>query len=509
MHCATESRPLPRRHTRRALFAREAPVVALVLTLFGAEAGAQTASSTMFGPAPIASGAGETGFEMTGAVRKKRAAKRKPGEARPAPSPAPPSPGAPQQIGGHTAAPQVAARAPYAEAYRPPDVAPRRPPRPEQDPFEPLGLRLGAFVVKPSIEVTRGSDSNPARTPAGKSSDFTLVAPELQVRSQWPVHEWGASLRGSYSTYDSVPSSDRPLVDARTFSRFDIASNTRINAEGRFFLSTDYPGSPNLQADLAKLPVFMTYGGTLGITQRFNRLELSAKAGIDITTYQDSQLTDGSTASNRDRDYRQYGATLRASYEVMPGVKPFVELGGDVREHDLEFDRNGFARDSRALTPRAGTTFEISRKLIGEVSAGYMTRRYQDPTLAELKGLVADALLVWTATGLTTATLTASSRAEESTVAGVSGALRRDVNLQIDHAFRRWLIGTLRFGYGDDQYIGNGREDTRTSLGAAIAYKLTREVVLRGEYRHETLRSNAANADYDADVFMLGMKLQR
>jgi hypothetical protein len=116
---------------------------------------------------------------------------------------------------------------------------------------------------------------------------------------------------------------------------------------------------------------------------------------------------------------------------------------------------------------------------------------------------------VWTATGLTTATLTASSRAEESTVAGVSGALRRDVNLQIDHAFRRWLIGTLRFGYGDDQYIGNGREDTRTSLGAAIAYKLTREVVLRGEYRHETLRSNAANADYDADVFMLGMKLQR
>jgi hypothetical protein len=501
--------PLLRRKRRRALFAREAPVVALVLTLSGAETGAQTALSTMFNPGSIASGAGETGFDTTGAVRRKKAANRKAGEARPAPPPVSPSPGAPQQAGGHTIAPQIGARASHAEAYRPPDSAPRRPPRPEQDAFEPLGLALGAFVVKPSIEVTRGHDSNPARTPAGKGSDFTLVAPELQVRSQWPAHEWGAVLRGSYSTYDSVPSSDRPFVDTRTFARFDVARDTRIHAEARFLLSTDYPGSPNLQAGLAKLPVFTTASGTLGVTQRFNRLELSVKAGADVTTYRDSELTDGSTASNRDRDYTQYGGALRASYEVMPGVKPFVEIGGDIRAHELEFDRNGFARDSRALTPRAGTTFEISRKLTGELSGGYLMRRYQDPSLAELKGVVADALLVWSATGLTTATLIASSRAEESTVAGVSGALRRDVSLQIDHAFRRWLIGTLRLGYGDDQYIGNGREDERTSLGLAIAYKLTREAALKGEYRRETLRSNTPNADYDVDIFMLGLKLQR
>jgi hypothetical protein len=136
-------------------------------------------------------------------------------------------------------------------------------------------------------------------------------------------------------------------------------------------------------------------------------------------------------------------------------------------------------------------------------------RRYQDPSLPELAGVVADALLIWRATGLTTATLIATSRAEESTVVGVAGALRRDVAVQADHAFRRWLIGTLRLGYGDDQYIGDGRHDTRTSLAAAILYKLNREAALKGEYRHETLRSNAENADYDADIVMLGLKLQR
>jgi hypothetical protein len=459
--------------------------------------------------APIAavpSGAGDTGFELTGAVRKKRAAKRKADESRGTPPPA--APGPPQQTAGHTFAPQVTARAPYAQAYQAPDALPRRPRRAEQEAFDPLGWPIGAFLVKPSIEITRGHDTNPARTPTGKGSDFTLLAPELTARSQWSAHELGAIVRANYSAYDQLPSSDQPLVDARTFARIDVSRDSRVDLEGRFFLSTDYPGSPNLQADLAKLPVFTTIGGTAAFTQRFNRLEITARTGLDSTTYQDSELTDGTTSSNRDRDFLQYSGALRASYELMPGMKPFAEIAGDARRHELEFDRNGLARDSSALTPRVGTTF-IGGKLTGEISAGYQVRRYQDASLPDLEGVVADALLIWRATALTTATLTATSRAEESTVPGVAGALRRDAWLQVDHAFRRWLIGTLKFGYGDDEYVGNGRHDRRTSLGAAIAYKFNREIQLKGEYRHETLRSNAANADYDADVFMGGLRLQR
>ena len=46
-----------------------------------------------------------------------------------------------------------------------------------------------------------------------------------------------------------------------------------------------------------------------------------------------------------------------ASYEVYPGVKPFVELGGDTRQHELQYDRDGSQRDSRALTAKVGSTF--------------------------------------------------------------------------------------------------------------------------------------------------------
>ena len=144
------------------------------------------------------------------------------------------------------------------------------------------------------------------------------------------------------------------------------------------------------------------------------------------------------------------------------------------------------------MTPKAGVTFELLRYLTGEVSVGYTNREYEDPTLQPLKGFVVDASLVWVATGLTTVTFTASTRTDESPLAGVSGALRRDVGVQVDHAFRRWLIGTVKLGYGQDDYVGLDRLDNRTSLAAIVTYKFSRELWLKGEFRQEWMNSNCA-----------------
>jgi hypothetical protein len=312
-------------------------------------------------------------------------------------------------------------------------------------------------------------------------------------------------LRGSYYAYDTLSSANRPSADAKLFGRYDVTRDLRIEGEGRFLLGTDNPGSPNLQAGLARLPIYTTWGATAGVAQRFNRLDLSVKGSFDRTTYQDSELEDGTRVSNQDRNYNQHRVQGRASYEFGPGLKPFVEIDADKRVHDS--DASG--RDSQGLTPKAGVTFELLRYLTGEVSAGYTMRDYVSPALEPLQGFVVDASLVWVATGLTTMTFTANSRADESVLLGVSGALRRDVGLQVDHAFRRWLIGTVKVGYGQDDYVGLDRLDQRTSLGAMITYKFSRELWLKGEYRHEWLRSNVTGVDYDASIFLIGLKLQR
>ena len=150
----------------------------------------------------------------------------------------------------------------------------------------------------------------------------------------------------------------------------------------------------------------------------------------------------------------------------MPGVKPFVEVGADRRVHDLEIDSFGVQRNSVGGYGKVGSTFEFTRILTGDIAVGWLERHYQDPNLPRIAGLTVDGSLTWVASALTTVKLTAVTRADESTVPGVSGQFTREVTLQVDHAFRRWLIATGKFLYGNDDYVGSPRDDNRYSASA-------------------------------------------
>jgi hypothetical protein len=378
----------------------------------------------------------------------------------------------------------------------------------EHDPFDQLGIRAGAFLLRPAIETVTGYDSNPARVSGGRGSAFVSVAPELFARSDWQRHQLTADIRGSYTAYEATPEENRPFLDARVAGRVDVTERSRIDLEGRYRVSTDNPGSPNIQAGLAELPIFTTIGGSAGVAHRFNRFELAVKGSAERTEYDDSVLTDGTIVTNAGRNYNQYGAHARASYELLPTVRPFAQVDVDTRIYDLPIDAGGVPRDSDGIAGRVGTTFDMSRLLTGEVAIGYLTRVYKDPTLPNLEGLLLDASLVWVPTGLTTVKLNARTSADESTLAGVSGVLTRNVSLQVDHAFRRWLIGTVRVGYGLDDYVGSVREDDRYIASAGITYKLTRAWHVKGELRQEWLKSNVPGNDYTATIAQVGLRWQ-
>ncbi len=265
----------------------------------------------------------------------------------------------------------------------PPALPVRRRLLPAEDPFAPTGIDAGSFLLRPAVELIGGYDSNPARSAAGKSSWYAVLSPELLVNSNWSRHEVSANLRGSYTDYENASDLNRPSLDARVNGRIDVTPLTRVDLEGRAIVGTDNPGSPNIQAGLARLPIYTTVGGSAGLGQRFNRVEVTLKGGVDRTVYQQSTFTDGSTASNADRDFDRYFGELRASYELTPGVKPFVETGADRRVHDLAIDRTGVRRDSDGRYVKAGTTFELERTLTGDVAVGYVERSYEDPTLPQ------------------------------------------------------------------------------------------------------------------------------
>jgi hypothetical protein len=477
---------------------------------------------------PAASGASSSGYDSLN--RKRQKAKLYPGQPKP------------KVVGPGNRAPTAPApdpRLPPPKLPQPPSATANKTPIPpamagtvvgqparkrlriDDDPFGPVGDYYGSFLVKTAVEFMGGYDTNPGRTLVPRGSPLYVVAPELLVVSDWERHAVIADLRGSYTGYtntfppvDGVVSSapsdvNRPNFVGHIDGRLDVTNDTRLLGQARLLVTTDNPGSPNVQAGLAKYPLYADIGGTFGFDQNFNRLQVSGGATIDRIAYQNSLLTDGTISSNEDRNYNQFGGVGRVSYDLKPGLKPFVEVEADTRAHDQLVDRNGYERNSNGGFVKGGTSFEFSRLLTGEAAIGWAARTYEDPRLLPLQGLLTSASLVWAATPLTTAKFLAITSIDETTLPGVSGVLTHLYTAEVDHDFRRWLTAIGRFTWGTQAYQGDSRFDRIYSLSGDLIYKLNRDVWIKGTVRRDILDSNQPGSSSASTVVMLGVRLQR
>lgn len=391
----------------------------------------------------------------------------------------------------------------------PPAPEPRKRKPPEDDPYAPLGLRLGNVILRPAITGSGGYDSNPSRlSGATKGSVFARTEGELGIQSDWNVHELTGMLRGGYSRYYRDDSASRPDAEGNMSLRLDAARDTRILLESRLRLDTQRPGSPDLSAAVQGRPITWNYGAAAGVTHDFNRLQVTLRGAVDRQDYEDADLSNGRKLSQADRNQTQYGLRLRAAYEVTPGFKPFVQGEVDTRQFDEKVDSSGYMRSSDGYTARVGSSFEISRMLTGEVSAGYQDRKYEDGRLRNLRGFVGDAAILWTPTPLTTVTLRGTSELGDTTIAGSSGTTARRVNLEIAHALRRNLTVTGFASYGRTEYDGQDLREDLSTIGARIEYKLTRTFSVRASFTHERLNSTNPGSDYTANVAQVGLRVQ-
>ena len=260
---------------------------------------------------PAASGASTSGYDSLNRTKKKT--KYYPGQAKPKPPPGPGSkPPQPLPANGRvrlSIPPSDSAN----KAPIPPAMAgtvvgqpPRKRLKIDDDPFGAIGDYAGSFLIKSAVELRGGYDTNPRRTVVPKGSPFYVIAPEFLAVSDWQRHAVVADLRGSFTGYgntfppptDGTISSapvvvDRPDFDGHIDGRLDVSRDFRLMGQGRLRVATDNPGSPNIQAGLQRYPVYTTLGGTFGVDQNFNRLQLSAGLTADRTVYQASKLTDG------------------------------------------------------------------------------------------------------------------------------------------------------------------------------------------------------------------------
>ena len=392
-----------------------------------------------------------------------------------------------------------------------PILPPRKKPKPEDDPYASLGIRVGNVMLYPSVGESVGYDSNPNRVDGAsrKGSFVSQTEAELRVQSDWSVHELSGFLRGAYNEYPSVPAARRPEGAGLLKLRLDVNRDTTVDTDVHYALDTQRFGTPNLTGAGQSRPIVNTEGASVAVTERFNRLAVTLRGTVDRTDYTNATLTDGSLLDLGDRAYTAFGGALRVAYEVNPGLVPFVEGLTNVRSYDQRTDFSGYRRSSDGFGARVGTSFELSRLVTGEVSVGAVQRRYDDPRLRDLTSPIAEGALTWLVTPLTTVRLGGQVSIDETTVVGSNGVVTERASLEIRHALWRNLTITPGINIFQNDYRG-GAGIVEKGFGASLKaeYKLTRWLAFKASYTYEQLHSNFAGNDYTANVILVGLRYQ-
>ncbi len=315
-------------------------------------------------------------------------------------------------------------------------------------------------------------------------------------------------LRGSYNEYLDVKDSNRPSLNGLVSFRGDVTRDSTINLQLRELIESERPGSINLPSSVKGRLLYFDTGASLGWTQKFGAASLTATGTVDRWTYQDGTTRAGAAFSQQDRNYTAYGAKLRGAYESTPGVTPFVEVSADTRVYDSRFDVAGYQRSSNGLQVRAGSTFELTRTLTGEISAGYGLRNYDDARLKNLTGPLLDANLVWSASPLTKVTLKATSTFNETVQPGSPGALSHTASAEVAHDLLRNLTLTGSLAYSRARYIGLNRSEDSVIGGLKLDYKIDRNFVFRTSYAYERAISSVTASGSTSHTVLAGLRIQ-
>jgi hypothetical protein len=382
-------------------------------------------------------------------------------------------------------------------------------PKPEDDPYAPLGIRGGGFILRPSLETGLTATTNANSSPGGENAILSESTLRLNATSDWS--DKTATIEAYGTWRKSISGQDLSEPSAAINASLAVPLGNDFVARGTlgYSLIPESPSSPGFLAGTVGEPLTQTITGSLGLEKQAGKVRLGLTGNLERETYGDADLVGGGTVSQHDRDSTLVSATLRTGYEISPALVPFVEGEIGRRYYDLETDSAGYRRSADRIGIRAGVELDFGDKLRGELSAGYIREKADDPRLPAIAGPSIATALNWSPVRGTIVALNSLTTVEGTTDAGESGSLLYSTDLSIERQMRANLTGTASIGGFYRDYIGLDGHDIGWDAALGFTYWLNRYFGVTGRLRHEQLVSNLPGRDYKAESVFLGVKVQR
>lgn len=358
------------------------------------------------------------------------------------------------------------------------------------------GVKLdNGVMVYPSLKLSYGYDDNVrASTVDAISASLMTLAASLKAELQpsesnrYSLGYDGVFTRYSGASDDDTNSHSLSATGAHTFSarsRLNWSLGHQEGADPRAEAVVESAEPDQWQAN--SVQVLYSYGaeGAQG------RIETSY--GLNRKRYQNNP----DTTAVSDMDSHQVAG--RYFWRVMPRTY----LVAEARLAQTHY-RVGTVNDNIDTRLLAGATWEATAKTQGSVKLGHQSKRFDQDTKADAKGLTYEASVEWKPLTYSVFTLTAN-RAAFDALADGDYDRNTSLGLSWNHQWNAALSSSLSVRNASSTFANSPRRDDTLTTSAGLTYGLSRRYSLGLDLAHTQRDSTKAGNTYKRNTVLVNL----
>lgn len=376
--------------------------------------------------------------------------------------------------------------------------------RRREDPFEPTGIRLGSFILKPSLSQSIGYE----RTRTGSTSTsrtFSQTGIRGSLTSDWSRHQLTIDADGVYQRNLSGTGETEPQFRLNGDLRLDLSDDTIANITAGYAFERESTSDPNAIDGASAQSGLQTLSGGARVTRDFGLIRGTLGAELQRRTYGSVTLNNGTRLDLSDRNYNEGTVTARIGYELSPALIPYLEASAGRSFYDDKRDSLGYERSATTLGGRVGVEVDLGEKLRGDLGVGYEQASFDDSRLDAIRALTLDGSVFWSPQRGTDLRLGLQTQIEPSTAGGQSGYVSYAANAELTHELRDNLVARLSAAYTwRDLPSALGPDQNIYLVGTGLTWNVNRWLAMTGDVSYELTRQAGAS---DTGVTRAGIGL--
>lgn len=362
--------------------------------------------------------------------------------------------------------------------------------------YEPLGIRVGGFMVYPSLDESTFYNSNVNGTP--NSGSFGLhTSGVVSALSDWGRNNLDVTVGVDNYQFFSFPSERYTDWNVGAAGGYTIDDNPLTVG---YYHDSYYQLGVGIATVQSETPVAdQLDSARIGYTFNFSRLSVSPTISFSSYRYGTATVL-GAPVDLRSLDRNVVAASVTNRYSLSDEGSLLLVLQGFASRFPNQ-EPGQPTDDSNSFMVLGGFDYQTESVWRYRLLLGVEVREFASPQFPSHTAPVAEGSVTWQPTGLTTVSGSLSRLIEDPQSAETSGYVLTQGHFEVDHELERNVIIGGNANVAFVQFL-QGSSQTNVSIGADIQWLINRNIRLTGgvSYSRQIGSNSSATPDEPASL---------